>query len=124
MLERNKVETYIKIIKVTIGICWACLFVFWAIKLFGGNWFEIVVKNENFVKFSNKVQNSWLKYFVSFITMSISNYFLFCAISQKLYLNLKEFIYFFLSVISMLCVVHFVNIELVKTLYGYLPIIL
>lgn len=122
-LKQEKLKTYIQIIRITIVICWISLFAFWAIKLFGGNWFEIVVQNDNFVKFSQKVETTWIKYLVSFITMFVANYFLFCAIKQKFLFNIQEFFVFLFFIISMWVVVHFVDIEIVKMLYGYIVII-
>lgn len=91
---------YKSLMKITIVLCWLSLFSFWAIKLFGGNWFEILVENENFIKFSNLVQNTWLKYLVSFFTIAIAKYFTFCAICQKFAFKGKDAIVVVILILS------------------------
>jgi hypothetical protein len=124
IIDKEKLKTYIQITRITIVICWISLFAFWAIKLFCGNFFEIVVENENFVKFSEMVETTWLKYLVSFITMVFSNYFLFCAIKQSFTFKPKELLIYFVIILSMWTIVHFVNIESIKMCYGYFAIII
>ena len=84
MKDKERLSMYVDITRITITLCWIALIAFWCLKLFGGNWFEIMVENENFIKFSDFVQNSWLKYIVSFITIFFGNYFMFGAISQNI----------------------------------------
>lgn len=120
MRNKEKLTMYIDIIKITIIICWVSLIGFWLIKLFGGNWFEIIVTNENFLKFSDLVQNSWLKYLVSFITIVGGNYLLFGAISQQLYFTKKQLIYVIPMLLSMWIVVNFIPDFLALSYwYGY-----
>lgn len=107
-IDKEKVKTYIDITRITIVICWIALLAFWAIKLFGGNFFEIVVQNENFVKFSDIVQNTWVKYIVSFFTISLANYLMIGAICQKFYFKGLQAIIVWLSIISMWAVSNFV----------------
>lgn len=115
-----KIKTYIHITKTTIIMCWIALFVFWAIKLFGGNFFEIAVQNENFLRFSEKVETTWLKYLVSFVTIALSNYMTLGAVCQKLYFRGKQSIVVWLSIISMLVVANFIEIDFLKMWYGYI----
>lgn len=115
-----KVKTYIQITRITIVICWISLFAFWAIKLFGGNFFEVVVENKNFIKFSETVQNSWLKYLVSFITIALSNYMTLGAVCQKFYFKGKQSIVIWFSIITMWVVANFIEIDFLKMWYGYI----
>lgn len=123
MINKDRLQMYVSLTKITIVLCWLSLFSFWAIKLFGGNWFEIMVENENFVKFSNTVQNTWLKYFISLGTISLSYYFMYGAVLQKVKLRgLYLYIYLF-SAITNWVVVNFVPIDAIRMLYGYILII-
>lgn len=115
-----KLKTYIDITRVTILICWVSLFCFWAIKLFGGNFFEIVVQNENFIKFSDMVQNSWLKYLVSFITISVAKYLTFGAICQKFRFKGFQRIVIFLSIIMIWTFANFCDNMFLKMYGGYI----
>jgi hypothetical protein len=124
MNNKDRLQMYVSLTKITIVLCWLSLFSFWAIKLFGGNWFEIMVENENFVQFSNKVQNTWLKYLVSFFTTTLVNIFTFGAIAQEFVLKKTKLIYFIFSNISMWAVVNFINVEFLQVWYGYLTIII
>jgi hypothetical protein len=114
-----KLKTYIDITRITIVICWISLFAFWAIKLFGGNFFEIVVQNENFIKFSDIVQNTWVKYLVSFITIAVAKYFTFGAICQKFTFKGTQLLVVILSIISIWYVVNFSNNDFLKMWYAY-----
>ena len=122
--DKEKIKTYIDITKATIGICWISLFAFWTIKLFGGNFFEIVVQNENFIAFSDLVQNTWLKYLVSFITIFVGNYLTLGAVCQKFYFKGKQSILVWFSIISMWIVANFIEIDFLKMWYGYVVILL
>lgn len=115
---------YESLTKITIVLCWLSLFSFWAIKIFGGNWFEIMVHNENFIKFSNAVQNTWLKYLVSFIATSISYYLLFGAIFKYIKLPLKHFILYVLTLIVVWTCSNFVPNQIVKMFGGYFLLII
>ena len=116
---------YVDITRITIILCWVALIAFWCLKLFGGNWFEIMVENENFVKFSEMVQNTWLKYVVSFITVVGGNYLVFGAIAQKLYFKGKEAIIVFALLISIWVVANFIPLSFLGMgfWYGYVVII-
>ena len=122
MQDKEKLSMYVDIIKITIIICWVSLVAFWLLKIFGGNLFEIMVENENFLKFSELVQNSWLKYLVSFITIGVAKYFTFVIISQKFTFTKKDWLYFFLFLISIWFVSNFVPIGKIyfPSWYGYL----
>lgn len=107
-IDNEKLKTYIDITKITIVICWISLFAFWAIKLFGGNFFEIVVENDNFVKFSEMVETTWLKYLVSFITIAVAKYLTFGAICQKFYFKGKQLAFVLFGIVSIWAVSNFV----------------
>ena len=100
------------------------LFAFWAIKLFGGNWFEIVVENKNFIKFSNMVQNTWVKYLVSFITIAVAKYLTFGAICQKFYFKGKQLLLVILSTIYIWYCANFSNNKFMIMFGVYIPFIL
>lgn len=106
-IDKEKLKTYIQITRITIVICWISLFAFWAIKLFGGNFFEIVVANENFVKFSEMVETTWLKYLVSFITIAVAKYLTFGAICQKFYFKGKDLAFVVFGIVSIWAVSNF-----------------
>lgn len=118
-IDKDRLQMYISITRITIILCWLSLFTFWIVKLIGYDIFRIAVSNENFLKFSDLVQNSWLKYLVSFITISIVYYFMFGAVLQKFLLKGKDFILFLSSVISVWVVVNFVNIAILEMFLGY-----
>ena len=121
MKDKEKLSMYVDITRITIILCWIALIAFWCLKLFGGNWFEIMVENENFIKFSDMVQNTWLKHLVSLFTVAFSNYFLLCAIDEKFTFKGKELAMVIAIIISMWFVVNFV--QAISFWYGYTIII-
>lgn len=125
-IDKEKLKIYIDVTRITIFICWIALLAFWAIKLFGGNFFEIVVQNENFIKFSDIVQNTWLKYLVSLFTIALANYLMIGAICQKFYFKGQQAIIVWLSIISMWTVSNFVPNTFfnIPIWYGYVVLLL
>ena len=111
MQDKEKLSMYVDIIKITIIICWVSLVAFWLLKIFGGNLFEIMVENENFLKFSELVQNSWLKYLVSFFTIVSLKYLSICAICQRFYFKNKDFVILVCALIANWAVVNFVPLK-------------
>lgn len=114
---------YISITRITIILCWLSLFAFWGLKLFGGNLFEIVVENENFVALSNYIENSWLRYLSSFITIFVARYLTLGAVCQKFLFKGKSLFAVIFAIISIWFVVNFIDNEIVKMVYGYAVII-
>ena len=121
--DKTRLQVYISVTNITIVLCWVSLLSFWAIKLMGGNWFEVVVNNQNFIAFSNTVQNTWLKYLVSFITICLVNHFRFCVIAQSFCIKGKTIMFVFLSSVTMWLVSNFVTIDIIQMLYGYVLIV-
>lgn len=119
-INKDRLQMYVSLMKITIVLCWLSLFSFWAIKLFGGNWFSIIVKNENFLRFSNALQNTWLKYVASFITISLSTYLALGAIAQRIYFKGLQLLSVIFAIISSWVVANFVNINFLKMWYGYI----
>ena len=123
-MNKDRLQMYISVTKITIILCWLSLFAFWAIKIFGGNWFEIMVENENFVKFSYAVENTWLKYLVNFITIFIARYFIFCAICQKATFKGWKLLLVVCLIISAWVIVNFGNVQIIQMNYLYVVAIL
>ena len=110
--------------KITIVLCWLSLFSFWLVKLFGGDWFSIIVKNENFVEFSNMVQSTWLKYLVSFFTIFLAKYLTIGAICQKMIFKGKQLLVVATTIISIWAIVNFVPFDTIRMLYPYAIILM
>lgn len=78
-----------------ITTCWCLLIVCLVIKLFGGNWFELMSTNEKFNSFCNYVESTmWLKMIIACIIYLISGYFIISTILNKK-MKTKEFIIFY-----------------------------
>lgn len=66
-----------KPIKKAIILCWIMLFACFLIKIFGGNWFEVICTNEHFIKACDFIDNRIvIKYIIAFIIYIPSTYFL------------------------------------------------
>jgi hypothetical protein len=125
-MNKDKLSMYVDITKITIVLCWVSLVAFWCLKIFGGEFFEIMVENENFIKFSELVQNTWLKYLLSFITVVGGNYLMFGAIAQKFLFKGKDLIVVIAMLISIWAVSNFVPLEFLGLgfWYGYALLII
>ena len=81
-MEKLDKERYLKRV---IIVCWIALAICFGIKLFGGNLFEIMCENENFIKVCEYADNHWWSYYtLNTINSLVLIYFFDLAICQKL----------------------------------------
>lgn len=121
-IDKDRLQMYVSIVRITIVLCWLSLFAFWIVKIFCNEIFEIAVQNENFIKFSDLLQNTWLKYLVSLITIGTSFFLMYCAVIQHFFPKGKYAIECVLSVLAIWVSVNFVNIEIIEMFIGYVLI--
>ena len=96
-MEKLDKKRYLKRV---IVVCWIALAICFGIKLFGGNLFEIMCNNENFIKVCNYSDNHlWADYLISVIYSYISNYFLVLAMCGKWKFTKVELIVFSTTVL-------------------------
>ena len=115
-----------KPVKRAIILCWIMLVACFAIKLFGGNWFEVVCTNEHFLKLcdfidSNIILENCIAYFLYVIFTTI----LLMAVCRETSFKIKNII-IIASSISVVWISQFIN-ENVKFLleifsFIFLPI--
>ena len=80
-MEKLDKERYLKRV---IIVCWIALAICFGIKLFGGNLFEIMCENENFIKVCQYADNHWWAYYLlNGIYCFISLHFLLLAMIGK-----------------------------------------
>ncbi len=81
-----------KAVKRAIILCWIMLIVCFIIKLFGGNWFEIICNNEHFVYVCNYLDKHLIpNYAIAFVLYISSTYLVVCACCLTSKPNLKQF---------------------------------
>ena len=81
-MEKLNKQRYLKRV---IIVCWIALALCFCVKLFGGNLFEIMCENENFIKVCNYADNHWWAYYLMGATYCfVSLYFFTLAICQKI----------------------------------------
>ena len=61
-------------LKRSIIACWIILIICFVIKLFGGNYFEIVCTSENFVNVCNYIDNGFIAVIIRFTSFMLSSY--------------------------------------------------
>lgn len=68
------------VIKRAIILCWFLLFVCFIIKIFGGNFFNIICNNEKFVVMCEIINKNIIKYLIYYITFlyTLSNLLIIC----------------------------------------------
>lgn len=78
-----------------ILISWIALIICLIVKLFGGNWFELWLENDNFIKFCEIIeQNEIIKKILYCLIAIFTTYPALCVFINKKYLNLKETLLF------------------------------
>ena len=96
-MEKLDKERYLKRV---IVVCWVALAICFGIKLFGGNLFEIMCNNENFIKVCEYADTHiWLNYFLNCIYCFASLYLFSLAICGKLKYEKKEFVVAIITVL-------------------------
>lgn len=102
----------LKAIKRAIILCWVLLAVCFAIKLFGGNWFEIICTNEHFIKFCDFIENTTVLYqILSCIIYVVPTSVIVICIAQIPNPNKKQILIIILSVF-VVWLLKFVNYSL------------
>lgn len=80
-MEKLDKERYLKRV---IVVCWVALAICFGIKLFGGNLFEIMCNNENFIKVCEYADNHfWAYYLINALYCFVMLYFFTLAICGK-----------------------------------------
>lgn len=71
-----------KPLKRAIIICWIMLIVCFCIKLFGGNWFEIICTNEHFANLCQIIDNNkFLFHFIGWFLYVVATFWVVCSCS-------------------------------------------
>jgi hypothetical protein len=96
-MEKLDKERYLKRV---IIVCWIALAICFGIKLFGGNLFEIMCSNENFIKVCNYADNHfWAKYVIGVLHNTLFSYFLILAICKRKGYSKWELAVFFPTIV-------------------------
>lgn len=96
-MEKLDKERYLKRV---IVVCWIALAVCFGIKLFGGNLFEIMCENENFIKVCEYADNHfWAKYVIGVLHNTLFSYFLILAICKRKGYSKWELAVFFPTIV-------------------------
>lgn len=99
-------------IKRAIILCWIMLVACFAIKLFGGNWFEVVCTNEHFSNFCDFVERTRVVYeTISFVIYVIPTIFIVLSFSLIPSPNKKQII-IILSSLVFLWLTTFISVSL------------
>lgn len=88
------------ILKRAIILCWVLLIICLIIKLCGGNYFNIMCNNENFIKFCNFIENSIIKYIIYLFSFIFSSYLLLKIVKPNFkILSLKSLLFLICCII-------------------------
>ncbi len=92
-----------------IIISWASLALCFIVKIFGGNYFEIMTQNENYKALCEYADTHlWLKYTIGLLSTMFCHSFYILAILQKYKMSLKDFLWTFISV-ALCCLIKLFN---------------
>lgn len=118
MKIKNKIteDNYQEVVlKRSIIICWVLLAICFVIKLFGGNFFEIMCTNEKFIKICEFIDSSYLFYVIQFIVSMLSMVIIMLSIdtkASKLSVIIKIVLCFMLWCVKHLQSIGIINISL------------
>ena len=84
------------VLKRSIIICWVLLAICLVIKLFGGNFFEMVCTNEKFINVCNFIDKSFVRYIVYYLSFITSSLLLLKIVSPELKMFEKKTLVFLL----------------------------
>ena len=88
------------VIKRAIILCWFLLFVCFIIKIFGGNFFNIICNNEKFVVMCEIINKNIIKYLIYYITFlyTLSNLLIICNPNIEI-ISIKFLLFIFIITI-------------------------
>ena len=92
------------VLKRAIILCWILLFICFIIKIFGGNFFNIVCNNERFVKLCEFIDSTLIYYLIAFIFYLPSTFIYYYTVSCVGNLNKRNSIIIILSCIICFCI--------------------
>ena len=101
------------VLKRMIILCWILLAVCFVVKIFGGNFFNIVCQNERFIKVCEHIDNSLIfKIIIGFLSSLLCNSLFYLAICRKIKFEKSEIlIVVVVSLISVIIKILFRNIS-------------
>lgn len=105
------------VLKRAIIICWVLLAICFVIKIFGGNFFDIICNNESFIKFCDWFDVSIIRYVIYYIYFTVESTILICIIDNKFKIKSKKYILYLITcsifwVIKILVEQNIININL------------
>jgi hypothetical protein len=89
------------VLKRAIILCWVLLGICFIVKIFGGNFFNIVCNNERFISVCHFIDTSIIRYFIYYLTFIYSMLMLYLIVKPK---TSKKNLLLYLLVISLLWV--------------------
>lgn len=88
-----------RLLRRAIILSWATLALCFVVKIFGGNFFEIMCKNPNYKALCDYAESHfWLMYILQFISSLYCHIFYILAIIPKVKLSKKEFIFVLINI--------------------------
>ena len=104
-----------KTLKRAIIICWILLAICFVVKICGGNFFNIVCNNENFIKFCNYFDTSFIRYVIYFTYFMFESIILFLIVKPDIKIKSKRFFLYCLSVFMFWIVKVLYDVGIIKT---------
>ena len=110
-----------------IKACWVSIIICFIIKIFGGNYFEIICTNEKFIDFCNLVDGSFVGYLILYLFYMFGLNIMYLAVlKQKWYKGKQNWILLFLTLYWLFK--YFVKIDAIlfvtDTLIAFVPLLL
>ena len=86
-------------LKRAIIVCWVLLVICFVIKICGGNFFNIICRNENFIKFCDFIDNSVIMYIIYLLCFLFTSTMLLFIANGSTKIKTKNYCLFLISVI-------------------------
>lgn len=90
-----------KVFKRVLILCWLTLAICFIIKIFGGNFFNVICNNDEFINFCNFIQNSFWYYVVGFLSNFIITIILWSSMCGGVKPKAKEILICFAVILGL-----------------------
>lgn len=98
-----------RLLRRVIIISWITLALCFVVKIFGGNFFEIMCKNQNYKALCEYADSHfWCKYLIAILSSMFCHSLYVLSILQKFKFSLKEFLFTFISILIS-CLLKLIN---------------
>lgn len=97
------------VLKRMIIVCWILLAVCFVVKIFGGNFFNIICENKGFIKVCDYIENTFWYYVLGYFSTMLGTMLLWCCMLKDLKLTKRDYLFLAIIITILYVIQSFLN---------------